>query len=129
MATESEYSHVGVALVFGGRVFVVEAVCPLVRIYPLSKLTPFYYIRTPFTWTDEAETVLIEHVGYEYSKYAAVRALFTTDEGDEKAMECAKLVNHVFELFDPGFSKIHDTPTATVKYLQSQHNCSIQYVE
>ena len=36
--TQSEYSHVGIAWVVGGRVFVIEAVEPRVRIFPLSKL-------------------------------------------------------------------------------------------
>ena len=41
MVTRSEYSHVGVAWVTGGRVFALEAVVPLIRIYPLS-----HYVRS-----------------------------------------------------------------------------------
>jgi hypothetical protein len=129
MATESDYSHVGVALVFGGRVFIVEAVEPLVRIFPLSKLTPFYYLKTSFVWTDDAETTLLERVGYPYSKVEAIKAFFTTDTNSETVWECAKLVNRTLMSFDKGFDALHDTPTDTVKYLISQHNCSIQYIE
>ncbi len=46
MGTMSDYNHVGVAYVVGGRVFVVESVVPYVRIYPLSRLLPFFYIKT-----------------------------------------------------------------------------------
>ena len=45
--TRSEYCHVGIAWVLGGRVFVIEAVKPEVRIYPLSKLAPFYWVQVP----------------------------------------------------------------------------------
>ena len=45
MFTRSEYSHVGTAWVVGNRVFVIEAVMPKVRIYPLSKLGDFYWLQ------------------------------------------------------------------------------------
>src|SRR3990172_2868969 len=40
----SEYVHVGVAIVMGGRVWVLEAVSPGVRFVPLSNLLPCYLI-------------------------------------------------------------------------------------
>lgn len=130
MFTQSEYSHVGMAYVVGGRVFVVEAVCPLIRIFPLSKLTPFYYMPTPKSWwTDETEATLLSRVGLPYSKWEAIRSFFTKDTDGQSVWECAKLVNKTLIEFDSGFDHIHDTPTATVKYLQAAHSLPIMYVE
>ena len=44
MFTRSTYAHVGLAWVIGGRVFVLEAVKPRLRIYPLSKYANFYLL-------------------------------------------------------------------------------------
>src|ERR1035437_8655651 len=44
LATRSEYIHVGTAWIAQERVFVIEAVMPCVRIFPLSYLVPFYLV-------------------------------------------------------------------------------------
>lgn len=89
--TQSEYSHVGVAWVTGGRVFVIEAVTPKVRIYPLSKLGEFYWTPGFLDWTPELEERALGYVGTEYSKMEALAAFFGRTV-DAMKMQCAKLV-------------------------------------
>ena len=125
MGTMSEYNHVGMAYVLQGRVFVVEAVVPMIRIYPLSKELPFYWIKTPFRLNDEHEAKLLNRVGLPYSKWEAIKSAFSKDTNGQSHWECAKLVNQTLMDFDPGFDDLHDTPGATVKYLIDQHNCPI----
>ncbi len=129
MVTQSEYAHVGMALDMGSRLMVVEAVVPYIRIFPLSRLTPFYWMASPFIWTPEAEEILLNRVGLPYSKWEAIRAFFTTDTKGTKVWECAKLVNATLETFDSKISNIHDTPTETVRYMMDELNCPLIYVE
>lgn len=129
IGTQSTYNHVGVCLVLGGRVFVVEAVTPLIRIYPLSKELPFYWIKSPFAWTEEAEAKLLEHVGLPYSKWEAIKAALTKDTNGSSSWQCAKLVNRTLMVFDKSFDDINDTPAATVNKLMDDYSCSLTYVE
>lgn len=94
MATRSEYSHVGICWVSGGRVWVIEAVEPCVRIYPLSKLGEFYHTPLPIHWTSAVEDAALEHVGVEYLQLDAVRAFFDRLEAG-KVTECAALAQVV----------------------------------
>ena len=94
IATRSEYSHVGVAWVVGGRVFVIEAVQPLVRIYPLSKLGSFYHIPLGALWRPETEEIALAHIGGPYSQLDAVKAFFRP-LGKSVVTECAALVLNI----------------------------------
>jgi hypothetical protein len=86
--TLSTYSHVGVAWVTSGRVFVLEAVKPMVRIYPLSLSGDFYLTKTNANWTQETENFAMDHIGVLYSELTAIYAYFKElDEGE--VSECA----------------------------------------
>jgi hypothetical protein len=122
MGTMSEYNHVGIAYVIGGRVFVVDAVVPNVRIFPLSKLTPFRYIRTPFIFDNYVEEFMLLHVGTPYSKWEAFKAAFTSDTNNDKVIQCAKLVNKVFGQINPRYLSIRDTPHATVNLTMDEYD-------
>jgi len=129
LGTMSDYNHVGIAYVVGGRVFVVEAVVPYVRIYPLSRLLPFFYIRTNFTATEYTEQVLLKSIGIPYSKWEAIKAAFTKDTNNDKVIQCAKLVNNVFFEFDPKYADLKDTPGAIVSYTRDTHGDVISYIK
>ena len=88
--TRSEYSHVAVAWVVGGRVLVIEAVRPMARIYPLSKLGDFYHLPMNAPWKPETEEATLNFVGTEYSQLAALKAFFRGI--GYGARECAQLV-------------------------------------
>jgi hypothetical protein len=128
MGTMSQYNHIGVAYVLAGRVFVVEAVVPLIRIFPLSKVLPFHYIATPFRLNDVQEAKLLSRVGLPYSKWEAIKAAFSKDTNGEAVWECAKLANNTYSDFDPEFADLYDTPHATVQHLMEKHNCSPIYI-
>ena len=128
MGTMSDFNHVGLAYCIGGRVFVVEAVVPYIRIYPLSRELPFFWIPTPYVFDLAAETTMLEKVGLPYSKWEAVKALFTTDTDGGKAWECAKLVNRTLMQFDSGFDALHDTPAEVVKYLTRALGFQLSFV-
>ena len=89
--TRSEYSHVGTAWVVGSRVFVIEAVMPKVRIYPLSKLGDFYWLQMGAYWRKATETLALSFVGDDYSQVQAMVSPFITPPKDDR-WECAELV-------------------------------------
>ena len=86
--TQSEYSHVAIAWVTSGRVFLLEAVMPLTRIYPLSLSGDFYWIEMDSPWKPETEEYAMEHIGYEYSQVEAIEAMFE-DIHHDQVNECA----------------------------------------
>lgn len=89
--TRSEYDHVAIAWVVGGRVFVIEATPPLVRIYPLAKLTPFYHVPMDIAWKPEYDEYLLAKVGEKYSVWQAIVSYFTKPRVDRE-WQCAELV-------------------------------------
>jgi hypothetical protein len=99
--TESEYSHVGLAWVFGGRVFVLESVVPKIRIVPLSNLLPCYLLTYQVTWTEAAETFALSLVGNGlYSKWEAILGLFRKIRHSDSVWQCAKYVWCVLDKTD-----------------------------
>lgn len=88
----TEYTHVGIAWVIAGRVFVIEAVGVGVRLFPLSRAAPFYWLPTGAVWSDAVEQLALERVGDRYSKWDAIRAFFGALRiGADRNWECAEL--------------------------------------
>jgi hypothetical protein len=94
IATRSEYSHVGIAWPVAGRVMILEAVVPMIRIFPLSKLLPFYWISLGKPLTPKAEEFALSRIGDEYSKLEAIRGYFGFTEVNQK-WECAEYARSV----------------------------------
>src|SRR3990167_7202548 len=92
--TQSEYSHVGIAWVIGGRVMVIEAVSSGVRIFPLSRLLPCYWVSLKLDWTEWVEETALAIVGRPYdSKLRMVLAfLGIVKQGGEERLQCAEFV-------------------------------------
>lgn len=95
--TRSTYSHVGVAWVVGGRVFLLEAVMPKLRIFPLSLAGDFYLLPMNAPWKPETEEFALGNIGMDYSQSDAMRAFFEPLEAG-KVNECAAYVREVFAL-------------------------------
>jgi hypothetical protein len=96
--TRSTYSHVGVALLLGPRVFVIEAVVPRVQLVPLSALLPAYWFagEIRIEWTDKAEDEALRHIGRPYSKWEAIKAFFgRVKVGDNAVTYCAELAAQI----------------------------------
>jgi hypothetical protein len=109
--TRSEYSHVGVAWVFGGRVFAIESVTPLVRIVPLSNLLPCYHTPVTNAWSDAAEAYAMRSIGTaRYSKLDAVWAFFDANNKVDDRLSCAEFVNRIYDKSCGRLSEV-DTPT------------------
>ena len=120
--TQSEYCHVGIAWVVGGRVFVLEAVMPKLRIYPLSKEVPFYWLPQDEDltyWTNEVEEFALSCVGEDYSQFQAVMAQL--DKVERKAgyaRECAEFVQSVLQKGGK-ILDVKPTPTEVVHAVQT----------
>ncbi len=115
--TQSEYAHVGLAMVFGGRVWVLEAVKPVVRIVPLSNLLPAYWVHLPVKWTWNAEEYAFSLVGKaKYSEWEAIKAYFGRNVNGE-AWQCAELVHAVLQQCGLHLPCL-DTPAEMVKAAQ-----------
>lgn len=115
--TRSEYAHVGIAWVIGGRVLVIEAVVPKVRIYQLSdKNLPahWYYGEQRCEWTPEIEEHALSIVGEPYSKWEAVRGYFgkQSRDGYWQCAEAASFIRERLVLSEP----LYPTPTSIVEH-------------
>lgn len=114
--TAETYSHVGVAWVVGGRVFILEAVTSGVRIFPLSRELPFYWLPLGLAWTVEAEQFALAHVGEKYSRWEAVKA-FLRLPLDNTTWQCAEYALAVIERIGVRLD-VPATPGAVVRALQ-----------
>ena len=94
--TRSEYVHVGIAWVIGERVFVIDAVSPKVRIFPLSKLTPFYLIPLNAPWKKETEEFALAQVGEKYSLLQAIQSVLKKPNLDDN-WQCAELAHEIMK--------------------------------
>ncbi len=109
LLTRSAYSHVGVALSIGGRLWVVESVTPLVRLVPLSSAMPFYHATVPgLEWGDEATEFALSFVGnprFRYSQLEAIKARLGMNDIEDDALECGEFVQILYAragVFLPG---------------------------
>lgn len=117
MFTRSEYSHVGIAWVVGSRVLCLEAVTPLVRIFPLSSLGEFYWFETGIDWKPEIEQFALSIVGQEYSQWQAIQSAFT-EPAKDNLWQCCEYAREVLRLGGVDLGKVV-TPTAIVKAAQA----------
>jgi hypothetical protein len=92
--TLSTYSHVALAWVVAGRVFLLEAVKPKTRIFPLSLEGDFYLLPLNAPWRPETEEFALQRIGVDYSEADAIRAYFEPLE-EGKVSECSAYVREV----------------------------------
>jgi hypothetical protein len=125
--TRSEYTHVGMAWVVAGRHFVIEAVTPCVRIYPLSRSGDFYWLALEANWTSEVEEVALSKVGYPYSMVSAIQSLFQELDAEDVS-ECAALVKYVLKVAGIDLGK-RSTPDAIVYEAQQRESVETVFVK
>jgi hypothetical protein len=119
LAGLTEFTHVGLALPFGGRVWLLESVEPLVRMVPLSNVIGdgFYWLPLNKAMSDaELEWALSKVATAEYSKWEGIRAQLGISPASED-MECAKYaaMSRILSGVDIGNRY---TPSAVVKRAQ-----------
>ncbi len=126
--TKSKFSHVGIAWKANGRLFVIEAMdFKGVRIFPCSKLKPFYWIKTNVKWTFPLAEEAFKLVGDDYSKWGCVRAAFGLSPRKDDNWQCAEFSAHI--LRKAGFSidgKL-ETPAKLVHEMVSK-NLTLNYI-
>lgn len=90
----TEYCHIGVAIVLGGRVWLAESVSPTVRLVPLSNFAKdgFFVIPTRNPMGNDELEYLLSRVGVsKYSKWQAIKAYLDKLElGADDLFECAE---------------------------------------
>ena len=129
MFTRSVYCHVGICWCVGGRVFVLEAVSAGVRIFPLSRELPFYWIPLHAHWESEVEAWALRQVGEPYSQWQAVLAgLGLLKPGEDSIWQCAEYTLEVLRRggVDLGMTA---TPNAVVLSAQRQAGSVLHFVE
>lgn len=116
--TQSEYCHVGIAWRVAGRLFALEAVQPRVRIFPLAKLTPFYWLPMGIHWSPIIEEFALQPVGEPYSENQAVLAfLGKLAIGEDHQWQCAEYAVEVLKACGLDV-KCTATPTEVVRAVQ-----------
>lgn len=94
--TQSEYSHVAMAWVIGGRVWAIESVTPVIRMVPLSLLAAdgFYWVPLSADIGEPELEFALSNIGIgKYSKWQAVLAqLRRLKIGADDLWECAEFV-------------------------------------
>ena len=91
-----KYSHVGIAAVLGGRLFVVEAIPPVVRLYPISRKSNFYLIPCNIDEKPGYLEYLFNDLGKDYS----LLDLFKTCIGlkaSDKDFYCSELAGDFYK--------------------------------
>lgn len=131
VATESEYSHIAIVWAFAGRVFLIESVEPVVRIFPLSNLQDegFYHIPIGIDFTNQELEFLMSKVGVTpYSKWEGILAYFKKAHLDSTEVEeCAKLAIQARKLSGVDLGD-KATPSAVVNTLLKAGH-AIYYIE
>lgn len=98
--TQSSYDHVAIAWNIGGRLLAVEATPPEVRIFPLSRLRPFYVIPMDIEWEWEYTNHLLCKIGDKYSLLDVLKSYFGDKHPDienpDKKWQCAEFVHYFY---------------------------------
>lgn len=92
----SRYSHVAITWVVSGRVFVIEAVKPVLRIHSLSDLGDFYLLSMGAHWRASTEHYALAGIGTRYSELLALKAFFAALP-DGNIEQCAAYVREILK--------------------------------
>lgn len=128
MFTRSEFCHVALSWVAGGRVFALEAVGAGVRLMPLSLLRPFYRLPMMDGLRWEAEEFAMSQVSRPYSKWQAIQAaLGMLRVGDDSEWQCAE---YVIEVLKKNGNDLMCAPTpSSVVQAALQRGAFMNYVQ
>lgn len=124
--TQSEYEHVGVAWVVSGRIFVIEAVFPNVRIRPLNLSIPFYTIPMNIEWDQTKEEFLLSKIGDKYSVWKAITSMFIKLPVNRE-WQCAQLVMEFYKSTGIDLGE-QCTPASMVERAMTLSNSSLKLI-
>ncbi len=120
LATLSEYTHVGIAIIENGKLYVVEATRPVVRKVELSNRSPFYHIPMGVVVDTKLTSILNQFIGKKYSMLQAMLSVFNIYINDDK-WYCTELCYEFYLKAGIEFDK-RLTPTKFVKQAISYGN-------
>lgn len=85
--------HVGIVINdIGGRLLIVEARPPAVRIFPLSMMEDFDLIRTNIPYEQNNIDILLEKIGFPYKALDVAKGILYLDN-DHKQLYCSELAD------------------------------------
>lgn len=85
--------HVGIVVNdIGGRLLVVEARPPAVRIFPLSMMEDFYLIKTNIPYEQNDIDFLLKKLGVKYGALDVIKGLFYLDN-DRERLYCSEIAD------------------------------------
>ena len=126
-ATQSEFAHVGIAVRLFGRLFVVEATIPEVRLAPVSKHEEFYHVPMHVHWNFNYNTILLNYLGLKYSIMDCFRAYFGKVAKHDDRYQCAELAHDAYKQMGIDLGEVY-TPSELVDAALIQRDTVIQYV-
>lgn len=117
--TQSEWSHVGVAWVVGGRVFILEArEFRGVGMRPLSSALPADLFVTHQEWTEESEQYALAQMNKPYSYLDAFRAGLGL-KMQSMGLQCAEYARHVLNKMHLPIPDTVNTPAGLVRWIHT----------
>ncbi len=120
--TRSEFSHCGIIVMDKGRVKLLEAVVPKVRLVPLSELpNSFYWLPMRRPLSPYATEYALSLEGQPYSKLEAVLGYFGLDREANGKWQCAEVLKSV-AVRNNLWLNCKATPTAVIRTGMALHN-------
>lgn len=115
MATESEFSHVGIAYVVNDRVFVLEAVSQGVVQTPISEYKTFFHASNPELLSQVALDFAFAKMGtpYESKILMVLNQIINLRLNRNSRLQCSEYVNGIL-CANKQWLTSTDTPTAIV---------------
>lgn len=92
---KAEYTHVGVIVREGSRVFVLEATPPVVRLYPLSFSPEFFYIPVNRDDLEDELDHILHALGKPYSLLDLIKGLLKI-KADDREYYCSELASEFY---------------------------------
>lgn len=120
LVTLSEYTHVGIAVIENGKLYVVEATRPVVRKVELSGRTPFHHIPMGVIVDTKLNSILNQFIVKKYSIVQAMLSIFNIYINDD-IWYCTELCYEFYLKAGIEFDK-RLTPTRFVKQAISYGN-------
>lgn len=126
--TSSEYAHVAIAWWIDGRLFIVEATTPNVRLIPIADTDEFYHIPAEIEWSEKAENYLLDKIGLPYSFIDGVLAYLGKTLPESTHYQCAELANDFYRQMGLELGPTNNTPAKVVNALSIAKETYVEYI-
>lgn len=93
---KAQYIHVGVAVVLGNRVLMVDATPPIVRLYPLSYCDDFYWFPCNLEYKEKYLDILFKHLGKPYRLFDLINSLLGFKNSTDD-FYCSELAGYFYK--------------------------------